>query len=98
LALAGNAAGQAIQISSGPTIERADSSSASIVWSTSQPSSSRVWYGTDKDNLTQLAESPASTGNTHRVELKNLQPNTMYYFQLDSQRGSAEARGQGVMS
>ena len=97
-ALAGNAAGQAMQITSGPTIERADSSSASVVWSTNQPSTSRVWYGPDKDNLTQLAESPGSTGNTHRVELKNLQPNTTYYFQLESQRGSAKHEVRGAMS
>ncbi len=86
-----------IQITKGPTIERADSSSATITWSTNQPSSSRLWYGTDKNNLTQLAES-SSSGDTHRVEIKNLQPGTTYYFQLESQRGSSEAEGAGVMS
>lgn len=91
-------AGQALQIAKGPTIERATSNSAIISWSTNQPSSSRVWYGTDKNNLTQLAEAPFSSGNSHRVEIKNLQPNTTYYFQLESQRGVSEAEGQGVMS
>lgn len=91
-------AGQAVQITNGPTIERANSNSAIIAWSTNQPSSSRVWYGTDKDNLTQLAEAPFSSGDTHRVEIKNLKPNTTYYFQLESQRGLSEAEGKGVMS
>lgn len=91
-------AGQAVQINNGPVIERAESNSATIAWSTNQPSSSRIWYGTDKNNLTQLAESPYSSGDTHRVEIKNLQPNTTYYFHLESERGTSEAEGQGVMS
>jgi phosphodiesterase/alkaline phosphatase D-like protein len=90
--------GQGLQITHGPVIERADGSSATIAWSTSQPSSSRIWYGTDKNNPTQMAESSYSSGDTHRVEIKNLQPNTTYYFRLESQRGTAEAQGPGVMS
>jgi hypothetical protein len=92
--------GQAIQITQGPIIESADSNSAQIAWGTNQPSSSRAWYGTDPNNLTQLAESPYATGTTHRVILKNLQPNTTYYFQVESARGQSgpEAESQGVMS
>jgi phosphodiesterase/alkaline phosphatase D-like protein len=90
----------AVQITNGPIIETADSNSAMIAWSTNQPSSSRVWYGTDANNLTQQAESPYATGTTHRVQLKNLQPNTTYYFQVESARGQSgpEAESQGVMS
>ncbi len=87
-----------MQVTNGPNIERADSNSAVITWSTNQPSSSRVWYGTDKNNLTQLAEASYSSGDSHRVELRNLQPGTTYYFQLESQRGASDAEGAGVMS
>jgi hypothetical protein len=92
--------GQTIQITNGPIIETADTNSAMIAWSTNQGSSSRVWYGTDANNLTQLAESPYSTGNNHRVQIKNLQPNTTYYFELESERGRSgpEAESQGVLS
>jgi phosphodiesterase/alkaline phosphatase D-like protein len=87
-----------VQITGGPTIERADGSSAVITWSTSQASSSRIWYGTNPNNLTELAEAPYSRGDGHRVEIRNLRPGTTYYFQLESQRGSTEAQGVGVMS
>jgi len=92
--------GQGVQITNGPLIETVDSNSAMIAWSTNQPSSSRVWYGTDANNLTQLAESPYATGNNHRVQLKKLQPSTTYYFQVESARGQSgpEAESQGVMS
>ncbi len=90
---------QAVQITNGPVIETADTTSATIAWSTNQPSSTRVWYGTDPNNLTRIAEAPF-TGGTHRVQIKGLQPNTTYYFQVESGqgRGGSEAESQGVMS
>jgi acid phosphatase type 7 len=62
---------QVVQITRGPVIETASNNSATIAWSTNQPSDSRVWYGTDKDNLTQTAEAGAAA-TTHRVQLNNL--------------------------
>lgn len=90
---------QAVQITNGPVIETADSNSATIAWTTNQPSSSRIWYGTNPNNLTQQAEAPFG-GGTHRVQIKNLKPNTTYYFQVESGqgRGGSEAESQGVMS
>lgn len=90
---------QAVKITNGPVIEKAESNAAIIAWSTSEPASTRVWYGTDKNNLTQLAEAPYGA-KTHRVEIKNLQPNTTYYFQVESgqARGGSEAESQGVLS
>lgn len=96
LGVASYAAAQ-IKVTNGPTIERADSHSATIAWSTNQSSSSRIWYSTDKNNLTEFAEAPYSSGDTHRVELKNLEPGKTYYFQLESQRGNSEAEGAGIM-
>lgn len=95
------AQGQSVQITSGPTIESGDDHSATIAWSTNVPSSSQVWYGTDMNNLTQVAEAPYSGGNTHRVQLTNLKPGTTYYFQVESGQGrgaKGEAESQGVMS
>lgn len=86
-----------MKVTNGPTIEHADSHSATIAWSTNEASSSRIWYGTDKNNMTQFAEAPYSSGDTHRVELKNLEPGKTYYFQLESQRGNSEAEGAGIM-
>jgi phosphodiesterase/alkaline phosphatase D-like protein len=56
-----------------------------------------VNYGTDGSNLTQLGESPWGQGGlTHRVELKNLQPNTTYYYRVET--GQAQGTGGEVQS
>ena len=93
--------GQSVQITSGPTIESADDHSATIAWSTNVPSSNQVWYGTDMNNLTQVAEAPYSGGDTHRAQINNLKPGTTYYFQVESGQGRGargEAESQGVLS
>lgn len=99
LSLAIQSSAQAIKMTNGPIIEKAESNSATIAWSTNGGSSSRVWYGTDKNNLTQMAEAPYS-GGTHRVQLKSLKANTTYYFQAESGegRGGSEADSQGVLA
>ena len=92
---------QWLQITNGPIIEMADDHSATIAWSTNAPSSSRVWYATDVNNLTQFAESGYSSGSTHRVQLTNLRPGTTYYFEVESgqgRRASGEAETGGVLS
>lgn len=66
-----------------PEVQTADQHSATIVWDTSAPSSSRVTYGLDKNNLDQLAEAPYG-GRKHEVKINNLQPGTTYYFQAES--------------
>jgi hypothetical protein len=74
-----------VRITNGPVIERADQNSATIAWSTDRQGSSVVDYGTDPNNLNQKAESPwGATGLTHRVQLKNLQPGTRYYFEVET--------------
>lgn len=83
-----------------PTIAYADDHSAVIAWKTNAPSSSRVWYGTVMNNLTQLAE--AKWGETdHKVRLDGLRPDTTYYFQVESEQGAGprgDAESQGVLS
>lgn len=85
----------ALQITNGPGAMAVTATSAVIFWNTSAPSGSVVHYGTSPNALDQTAQSP--WGQTaHRVELKNLQPNTTYYFQAES--GQAQGTGTGAMS
>jgi purple acid phosphatase-like protein len=88
-----------VPITRGPVIETADSNSATIAWSTQQPSTSRLWYGDDPDDLTQVAEDD-NRGTEHRVRLEGLQPNSTYFFQVDSGRSNprAETESPAVMS
>lgn len=76
-----------VQITQEPRVEFANDNSASIAWSTNVQAGSRVMYGTDRNNLTQSATAPWGA-LTHRVQLKNLQPNTTYFFQVISEHAS----------
>ena len=87
-------AGQDIRITNGPMLEEVTGNAVVIAWSTDVPSSSRVWYATDKNNLTHVAESPENGSNTHRVRIDNLRSNTTYYFQVESSQARGN-RGQG---
>jgi len=74
-----------VDITQGPVLESVSDHSAVIAWSTNKRGSTRVNYGTDPRNLSQLAEAPWGVdGRTHRVELRNLQPNTTYYFRVET--------------
>ena len=73
----------AVQITNGPGVQNLTSTSAEVFWNTNAPSAAVVRYGTSRDKLDQTAEE-ASGQTSHKVELKNLQPNTTYYFQVDS--------------
>ncbi len=76
-------------ITQGPMIQYADDRFAVITWTTSAPGDSRVVYGTDRNNLTQVAEGAGNT-STHRVELTSLEPGTTYYFQIDQGKATAD--------
>lgn len=86
---------QNMQITKGPVLEMVGDTSAVIAWSTNVPGSTVLKYGTDPNNLTQTAEAPWG-GTTHRVTLSGLQPNTTYYYQLQS--GQAQGTGSGALS
>lgn len=86
---------QQFQIIHGPAVEKLGPDSVVVAWTTSAPSSSIVKYGTDPNNLSQTAQ--AEWGQqTHRVTVNNLQPNTKYYFQVQS--GQAQGTGQEMSS
>jgi phosphodiesterase/alkaline phosphatase D-like protein len=84
------------RITNGPVVENINGTSAVVAWSTDRPASSVVKYGTDPNKLDQTSqESWGAT--THRVEIKNLQPNTQYYFNVQSAQG-LNAPGQHAAS
>jgi len=90
-------AGQTAQfnITHGPSVEQVGPDSVVIAWTTSAPSSSTVMYGNDPNNLNQKAEAPWGQ-QTHRVTVNNLQPNTKYWFAVQS--GQAQGTGQTAQS
>src|SRR3569832_335589 len=72
-----------MKITKGPTVEYASGTSAIVAWSTNVSGATIVHYGTDPNDLSQKAMAPWGA-LTHRVTLKHLQPNTTYYFMVDS--------------
>lgn len=83
----------AVQITQGPMVESTGSNQAVVAWSTNVSAGSQVKYGTNPNNLVQTAQAPWG-GMTHRVTIRNLQPNTTYYFQVVS----GHAAGSGAMA
>ena len=55
-----------------------------ISWSTDNPSSSQVVYGTSKDKLDQETKDDALLNLSHFVTLTGLQADTTYYYQVRS--------------
>lgn len=76
-----------LQITQQPRVESDTGNAATIAWSTNIQAGSKVMYGTNPNQLTQTATAPWG-GVTHRVYLKNLQPNTTYYYQAVSEHAS----------
>jgi hypothetical protein len=56
--------------------------SAVITFTTDEPASSQVRYGTSPDSLNNLSGS-SSLVTSHSVTLQGLQPGTTYYYQVD---------------
>jgi|ERR1051326_6708001 phosphodiesterase/alkaline phosphatase D-like protein len=83
---------KAVKITDGPRVEGVGPTWAVIAWTTSTGGSTVVHYGTDKNSLSQTAKAPyadneKTKAQNHRVHLKNLQPNTKYFFVADSGQG-----------
>jgi phosphodiesterase/alkaline phosphatase D-like protein len=83
---------QAVKITDGPRVEGTGPTWAVIAWTTNTGGSSVIHYGTDANQLGQTAKSAYSDNEktkaqNHRVHLKNLKPNTRYFFQVDSGQG-----------
>jgi hypothetical protein len=76
----------AVEITSGPVVEHVTDTTAVIAWSTNVNSGTVLHYGVDPHHLDQTAGMPWG-GLTHRVSLKDLKPDTKYYFQVESPKG-----------
>ena len=81
---------QKVVITNGPVLEQVAPDNAIIAWSTNVPSSTIVHYGSDMNVMGHVAEERWG-GTTHRVLVKNLQPNTRYWFKVES----SQAKGTG---
>jgi phosphodiesterase/alkaline phosphatase D-like protein len=90
-------AGSEMSVTNGPVAEYISDSTATIGWSTGQPTNMTVRYGTDRTKLTQTA-SPTGSGEArnHHVHLERLTPGTRYFFQL--YEGSDRVGGVGTFS
>lgn len=90
------------KIINGPRIEQVTRDGATIAWTTNTGGSSVIRYGTNAEHLDRMAESPYADNDrnskyqTHRVELKNLRPNTTYYYKVVS--GQGEGTGSSAQS
>jgi phosphodiesterase/alkaline phosphatase D-like protein len=81
-----------VKIVDGPRVEGVGPTWAVIAWTTNTGGSTVVRYGIDANNLSQTAKSPyadneKTKAQNHRVHLKNLKPNTRYFFVVDSGQG-----------
>lgn len=75
-----------VQITHGPVVENVTDTTAIIAWSTNVNAGTLLRYGTDPQHVDQTASMPWG-GLTHRVNLKDLKPDTTYYFQAESNEG-----------
>ena len=75
-----------VEIIHGPVVESVTDTTAVIAWSTNVNAGTLLHYGTDVNHLDQSASMPWG-GLTHRVNLKDLKPDTKYYFKAESAQG-----------
>ena len=86
---------KAVRITREPEAQNITATTATVTWATSAPGSSVVLYGTNQNDLDGRAESKwGSGGDDHTVELKNLKPNTRYFFRVET--GNAKGSGAGT--
>jgi phosphodiesterase/alkaline phosphatase D-like protein len=90
-------AGSEMSVTNGPVAEYISDSTATIGWSTGQPTNMTVRYGTDRAKLTQTASSTGrGEARNHHVHIERLTPGTRYFFQL--YEGSDRVGGVGTFS
>jgi phosphodiesterase/alkaline phosphatase D-like protein len=91
------------QITAGPELESTNGSMAIIRWTTTNPGGTDlhygiVHYGTDTTNLSQIAKSPNRRSPSHpdmifRVRIAGLNPQTTYYYTVESIRATGASDG-----
>jgi|SRR6476469_3346472 len=92
-----------VRITQGPKIELAKEHLTIINWTTNNPGGSPVHYGivhygTDPKSLIKTAKSPIRLNPDHsstvfRVRLDDLEPQTTYYYTVDSMEATGKRDG-----
>ncbi len=90
-----------VRITHGPTIESAKRNLIIIKWTSNNPGGTDehfgvVRYGIDPEHLSQVAKSPVRLNQNHastvfRVRVDGLQPQTTYYYSVDSTQGNGKS-------
>jgi phosphodiesterase/alkaline phosphatase D-like protein len=92
-----------VRITQGPKVELAKEHLTIINWTTNNPGGSPVHYGIvhygkDPHSLIETAKSPIRLNPDHsstvfRVRLDNLEPQTTYYYTVDSMEATGKSGG-----
>lgn len=92
-----------VEIIGGPALESVRDNTAIIRWTSNNPGGSDnhfgvVHYGTDPQNLSQMAKSHIQLNQNHsdtifRVRVDSLKPQTTYYYTVDSMQGNGKSDG-----
>ena len=92
-----------VQITEGPTLESFRNNEAIITWTSNNPGGADehfgvVSYGTDRNQLNQMAKSPIRLNRNHpytvfRVRVEGLKPGITYYYTVDSMGGDGTRDG-----
>ncbi len=70
----------------GPYIQLSSEDGATICWRTDGPTSSRVWYGMNPDQLTSVIDVPDSVTD-HMVEIEGLDAGMQYFYAIGDADG-----------
>ena len=85
---------KAERITNGPVVKETTDTIAEVAWSTDAQGSSIVKYGTRPNALNEKAEAPwggtkePNGDYNHTVWIKDLKPNTTYYFIVETTQGA----------
>lgn len=72
-------------VTRGPAVEYVSDHDAVIAWTSKNGVDMQARFGTAANSMTQTADAVEnSRGTNHRVKLNNLQPSTIYYYQMTS--------------
>jgi hypothetical protein len=92
-----------VQITEGPTLESFRNNEAVITWTSNNPGGTDehfgiVSYGTDRNQLNQMAKSHIRLNRNHsytvfRVRVDGLKPGVTYYYTVDSMGGDGTRDG-----
>ncbi len=92
-----------VEVIQGPALEVAHDDLAIIRWTTTNPGGTDdhfavVYYGTDPEDLSQMAKSPIRLNRNHpemifRVRMVGLKPQTTYYYKVTSTESNGNSDG-----